>query len=108
MIEKGGEFVRELTGEEKRKLREKIEEARVDTTDKLLQKTVQLERDLAPSRLSSSGREKLRRQLREYYDKRAKRMADEAARREEIDKSWWMKLLRAIDVIMDIIFLPFQ
>ncbi len=100
--------MRELTEEEKRKLREKIEEARVDTTDKVLQKAVQLEGDLAPSRLSSSGREKLRRQLREYYDKRAKRMADQAARREEVDKSWWMQVLRAIEFIMDIIFLPFQ
>ncbi len=100
--------MRELTEEEKRKLREKIEEARVDTTDRVLHRAVQLERDLAPSRLSSSGREKLRRQLREYYDKRAKRMADQAARREEVDKSWWMQLLRAIDVIMDIIFFPFQ
>ena len=108
MTEKGGEFVRELTEEEKRKLREKIEEARVDTTDKVLKKAVQLESDLAPSPLSNSGREKLRKQLREYYDKRAKKMADEAARREEAEKSWWRQLLRAIEVIMDIIFLPFQ
>jgi hypothetical protein len=103
MIEKGGEFVRELTEEEKRKLREKIEEARVDTTDKVPQRTVQLERDLAPSPLSNGGRKELRKQLREYYGKRLKKMADEAARREEAEKSWWRQLLHVIEFIMDII-----
>jgi len=108
MIEEGGEFVRKLTDEEKRKLREKIEKSRSDTTDRTLQRAMELESDLAQSQLSDDEREELRKQLREYYGKRAKKMSDEAARREEAEKSWWRQLLRVIEVIIDIIFLPFQ
>jgi len=101
MIEEGREFMRKLTEEEKRKLRGKIEEARFDTTDRALRRVRDLESDLAQSQLSDDEREELRKQLREYYDKRAKKAAREAARREEREKktkwfSWILDLLDAI------------
>ena len=100
--------MRKLTEEQKRELRGKIEKSRSGTTDRALRRARELESDLAQSQLSDGEREELRKQLREYYDKRAKKMAREAARREEAEKSWWRQLLRVIEVIMDIIFLPFQ
>jgi hypothetical protein len=103
MIEEGREFVRKLTAEEKRKLRGKIEEARFDTTDRVLRKARDLESDLAQSQLSDDKREELRKQLGEYYHQRAKRRADEAARREEREKKadW-------ISLIFDAIFFWFR
>ena len=100
--------MREFTEEEKRKLREKIEEARVDKTDKIFQKPVQLEKGLAPSPLSDGGREELRKQLREHYDQEAKNRSLEAARRLNAEKSPWRQLLRVIEAIMDIIFAPWN
>lgn len=100
--------MRKLTEEEKRKLREKIEEARVDTTDKIFQRPVQLEKELAQSPLSDGGREELRKQLRGYYDQKAKKMADESAQRLDAEKSWWRRLLRVIDAIMDVISSPWS
>lgn len=101
MIEERREFVRKLTEPEKRKLREKIEKSRSDTTDGVLRRARELESDLEQSQLSDDEREELRKQLREYYDKRAKKMAREAARRQERENktrwfSWILDLLDAI------------